>query len=1079
LPINGRDVMTLLATIPGMESVSTGQSEGTRAFGLRSGSAEFVVDGAVLNERVWGGIERRPPGLDTIQEFKVEENNSSAKFTRPTTIVMSTKGGTNRLHGALFETNRNSAIGTARQRTDFYDKPPQLNRNEFGVSAGGPVYIPRVYNGKNKTFWFFGYEGYRNINPSTMGFQVPTDAMRQGDFSNLVDETGTLYKIYDPNTTDPATWQRQQFSYQGRANVIDPARISPLAKYLFSITPEPTLPNVNPLLGNNWFGPVPNTGRQWTTSFRIDHRFTDRDQVYGRYTQGNFYLFQQFGSQPMLDGVAGTHQQTAPSRNGAISYVHTFSPTLFNELLMSASREIWRLSTGGAVNYASRLGLPNPLNVDGWPGLYATGLGSYYFETDNTNQTALNYFILDDNVTKMLGRHELQFGFHGRRDQLNVLPDQQWPQGGHDWYTQATALYDPTSSADYPQALPYTGYPLANMFLGSMEYSNQLVRGYYYMRASEYALYLQDNFKVNSRLTLNVGLRWEDRPALREKHNMLVTFDPAKKAMILGTDLNSMYKLGMTTPDIVAGYEALGVKFLSYTDAGLPQNLMYGNPWDFAPRVGFAYRAGDGAKSFVLRGGYHLSYFPVPLRPWVARMRMNTPQDAWFSNVPDDPAQAPDGLANYSMRSPLTTVAGLNSADAISLAKMSGIVPGDPTVTYFAPDQPEPLVQDWNLTVEKEVLPNTVLRVSYIGNHSSNLEQYYNTNDATPAYIWYVTQGVSLPTGTYANVARRPLDSQTFGTINEYVRTGWSNVQGGQVQLEHRFSKGYAFQFFYTLNNVMTAGGQSYSGSSATMRTLNQFLPGAVPGDYDSLNRFLNYQRDITVPKHRVQWNFIADLPFGKGKLIGGNSGKVLDRVIGGWQVAGLGALRTNYFTLPTSIYPNGNKVEIYGYKYPIQDCRSGTCIPGYLWWNGYINPNLINKPDGIMGVPADYKPSGQPINAWPLNPDPNDPMYGYYGTNTVWVTLKDGTRQRVTYNDNLNPWRNQYFPGPRQWNMDASLFKVIAITESVRVRFNADFFNVFNHPGNPSSVTGDGILSTQSSGQAARVTQLTLRLIW
>jgi hypothetical protein len=234
-----------------------------------------------------------------------------------------------------------------------------------------------------------------------------------------------------------------------------------------------------------------------------------------------------------------------------------------------------------------------------------------------------------------------------------------------------------------------------------------------------------------------------------------------------------------------------------------------------------------------------------------------------------------------------------------------------------------------------------------------------------------------------------------------------------------------------------------------------------------------------------VRWNWIADLPFGHGKWLGRNAGGVLDKIIGGWQIAGMGSLRSTYFGLPTGIYPNGNDIEFYGYKYPIQDCRSGTCWPGYLWWNGYIPANQINsvdasgKPNGVMGVPANYKPAAEPLLPWPANPNRNDPMYAYYGTNTVWVTLNNGASQRTSYAPGLHPWQNQYFPSVRQWNLDASLFKAIPIKENVRVRFNADFFNVLNHPGNPAGVNAAGILDTRASGNGARELQLTLRLTW
>jgi hypothetical protein len=203
----------------------------------------------------------------------------------------------------------------------------------------------------------------------------------------------------------------------------------------------------------------------------------------------------------------------------------------------------------------------------------------------------------------------------------------------------------------------------------------------------------------------------------------------------------------------------------------------------------------------------------------------------------------------------------------------------------------------------------------------------------------------------------------------------------------------------------------------------------------------------------------------------------------------------TNYMALPASssdIYPNGSPIEIYGYKYPIQDCRSGACYPGYLYWNGYIPASQINshdangRPNGVEGVPDNYKAAGAPLIPWgsttlPANAPANTNLKTYWDTNTVWLPLSNGTVQRTTYNNNLHPWRNQYINGPNQWFLDASLFKFVPITERLRLRFSVDFFNVLNNPNNPNltTATGDGILATRNSGSPARVTQLSLRLNW
>ncbi|PYT27685.1 MAG: hypothetical protein DMG57_17425 [Acidobacteria bacterium] len=1095
LPINGRFITELLQTVPGLEIETEYDSVSARAFGMRRGSTEFVLDGAATTDRLMGGVFRRPAGLDTIQEFRVETNVSSAKLPRPTTVIMSTRSGTNQLHGSAFETARNNGLGKARTRTDFYDKPPQLIRNEFGVSAGGPVYLPKLYNGKNRTFWFFAYEGYRNMAATTKGFALPTEAMRNGDFRGLVDADGIPYIVYDPWTTDPKTWERQQISYKGQLNVIDPARESPLAKYLFSITPLPTLPNVNPLVAPNFYGPQPDRRRDWTVTTRIDHRFSDKDLFYGRYTQGTYNLFTQFYGFAALNNVGSTVNRRAPNKAAAGSWVHTFSPTLFNEVLVSGSTETWFSGTGEpGVKYADQLGLPNPLHQPGWPAMYYLGsMYDWYFETENTQRTPFAFYIVDDNMTKVVGKHEFQFGFHYRHDKLDTLPEQQYVAGEHEGNSLFTGLYDTTSSPTEPLSTPYTGDATAGTYLGLLNYHYQLGHPTFRLRAKEYAVYFQDNFKVTPRLTLNLGLRWDFWPPYKEVDNLWAAFSREKRAIVLGTTLDKMYKLGATVPSVVERLQSLGAKFIGYKEAGLPASLVYTNKADFGPRAGFAYRLGNGKRPLVLRSGYRISHFTIPLRAWTASERSDAPFYARFTSSKDSSALSPDGISNYSLRSVPTIVAGVNSADALTLSDASSIIRGSSFNSDFAPHQPNTRVQDWNFTLEKEVMTDTVVRVSYIGNHTSHLEMLYDYNSQTPAYIWYATKGMPLPTGEYANVARRPYDQTVYGTLQEYRKDGWGNFNGIALETERRFSKGYAFQVTYTAGNALEAGGRQWRQS---VYDLNQFLPGAVPTDYDARNRFLNYRRDIEVPKHRLRWNWLVDLPVGRGKPLGRNVGKVLDKFIGGWQLAGIGNLRTNYFQLwnpnsyspadPKALFPTGSPIEIYGYKYPIQDCRSGTCYPGYLWWNGYIPANKINshdpvtgEPNGVMGVPSNYKPAGQPLNPWPANPDPNDPRYPYYGTNTVFVQLKDGTLQRVVYSDGLPPWRNQYKPGVRQWGLDASLFKVIPITERFLLRFNADFFNVLNHPGNPNNIGLDGILNTVTSGQPARELQLTLRLTW
>ena len=232
------------------------------------------------------------------------------------------------------------------------------------------------------------------------------------------------------------------------------------------------------------------------------------------------------------------------------------------------------------------------------------------------------------------------------------------------------------------------------------------------------------------------------------------------------------------------------------------------------------------------------------------------------------------------------------------------------------------------------------------------------------------------------------------------------------VEFERRYSKGVGFQVFYQLVNTTKAAGHGWY-SDSSVAPVSSFLPGSVPTDRNERMRLLLYTRDTTVPKHEIRWNWIADLPFGKGKPLLRQSNALVNALVGGWQVSGMGRWRSNYFKLPTNIWPNGNKVEYYGQKYPIEDCRSGTCRPGYLLWNGYIPAHQINsvdaktgKPNGVMGVPSNYKPAGEPLFPYPADyrnrTAATDPNYSYYGNNYVWFNLTDTTTPvRINMNGN------------------------------------------------------------------------------
>lgn len=578
-------------------------------------------------------------------------------------------------------------------------------------------------------------------------------------------------------------------------------------------------------------------------------------------------------------------------------------------------------------------------------------------------------------------------------------------------------------------------------------------------------------------------MRYEFRTPLHDKNGLLTSFSPEQRAYVVGSSVENFLAKQATLPANLNALRAFGGKIINYEEAGLPKHLVYSNWKQFGPRLGFAYRALSGAKAFVMRGGYRVSYYTQPITDWFGSQNNQQIVSASFQNSVTNTALSPDGLPNYGLRTVPRYTAGVNTADnsIININDTRTIARGFSAI-QIDPYLTDPRVQEWNFTVEKEIADNIVTRLAYVGNRTTNILQTINLNESVPEYIWYRTRGTSLPTGEFAGVARRPYDQQVYGSVNRLASTGYSNWNGFQAELERRFSNGLGFQIFYITGKSLAATG--------TIQQVENFLPGAVATDFDARNRFLNYQRDTTTPQHQVRWNWIADIPVGKGKFLGGSMPGFLEKIIGGWQIAGTGHWRTNHVILPTNYYPTGAPLEVYGEKYKIEDCRSGVCFPGFLYYNGYIPANRINsvdaqgRPNGVMGVPENYKPAVAPLIPWgsttlPPNAPANTNLSQFWDTNNVWVRLNNNTVQRLNYNDNLVPWRNQYIRAPNQWFMDVSLFKFAKITERISLRLNIDFFNVLNNPNNPTAIsnTNDGILTTRNSGSPARVMQMSVRL--
>lgn len=1131
LPLNGRDMSTLISDVtPGVEMIGGLSLASVRAGGLMEYSTDFSVDGSAANSRELGraGIL---PGLDSVGEVRIETSTSSAKYNRPTSVIISTKSGSNKFHGSLFEINRNSAYGTARSRQDVIwggdYEVPKLIRNEYGGSISGPLYLPtfglngsKWYKGKDKTFFFFSRENANLRQYITQEFRVPTAAMREGDFSELKDAQQRLIMIYDPQSTKTTTVKYKDskgkevtavhyFRTQFPNNKIPLDRMSPLAKYIFSITPLPN-DGDNPFVTPNLKMAVPTTGSpnfdNDMTTVRLDHRISDSDNFYFR-VYGGFKPSNYMGTTARSNAVPTLNNETNNTYvkyqgiTGALSWTHIFSPTFSVETQLNRQWIAWKLRTGvdETKNWSDDLGLPNPFNEIGWPALTNLGWSGYSFiEGDNRRQVAGAVTNFEQNYSLLKGSHNFQFGFKYTRYEDDVLMDQGAISGAASFNSNATSLHDyKTGSEKDPQVVIRTGSDLANFFLGhASTYTAGIKRQWMRLTQDTPSLYFQDTYKISPRLTLTPGMRWDMNPAFKEKNHMFNSFDVKSHSIILDKPLDYYYANGTTTPEIVKRYQDVGVKFATAEEVGRKNGIIPSNLYDISPRAGFAYKMFDGNKTMVLRGGYGIYYAPMPMRTLTGEFSVLPPFATSFRYDMNSSTLSPDSKPLFLLRAQPTVIAGENSANVIDLNRLPALTRGT-AVRGLAEEFPSTKIHEWNLTVEKQLSKSMVFRVSYKGKHGVNADQYVEINPQASDYVWNVTTGSPVPTtGEYSNVNRRVYDKEAYTAVRILQKTGYINTSMFSFEFERRFSKGLGFQAFYSLTNSLRMAGDFSRDDVGTRPEV--YIPGTVPTNFDDLNRFLYYDRDTAIPKHRVRWNWSYELPFGKGKALLTSGKGILNAVIGNWKLSGSGTIVSSWYSRPAGNWGEFGNFEVYGKKYPIWDCTATPdnathssqerCTPGYLWYNGYISQKIINNytaagvRDGIFGLPDNYKPAQKPVNPWPTGGKISDANSKYYDTNIVKLNLNDGTTRETDPNNGLHPWRNQSLLGPLNWTMNASLMKYFPIKERLKLRANFDVFNVFNRQG-LNTPNSSGIVSKGSSFSGFNFTprriQIALRLEW
>lgn len=941
LPLNGRNFaqLALLAagTAPSEPGARDEQSYGFSAGGARSLQNNFLLDGIDNNSNLTDLLNETnyviQPPVDALAEFKVQTNAYSAEFGRGNGAIINAviKSGANDIHGSAWGFLRNNVLD-ARNYFDPVGKgAPPYEQYQFGGTFGGPVYIPRVYNGKNRTFFFVDYEGLRIHQADTQTLLLPSLAEQGGDFSGLLDTTTVTGTDCSGNPTyageifDTRLTQVSGSSPTGLCGVpvggytaggiptnIIPSgsgnnKIDPLAARILALLPPA---NVSGNSAYNYVAnPVENTHRA-NFDIRVDHKFSDKDNSFYRFSYEN---------QPrvipspfpgtLLDGggfFSGIEDNSY--RSLALSESHLFRSSLVNEFRLGYNRiNSHRYQLNFNTDVSGQVGFPGVPFTDingGLPQLtFGDGssptLGSPTFLPSVEVQ---NTYVLSDNLTWVKGRHTLKFGTEIRREEFTIFQPAS-PRGNQD--------FGPTLS-DNPANPGTGGLALASFLLGLTDGGsiNNLHNVDYFRPL--YSFYGQDDWKVSPKLTLNLGLRYELFTTVKERHNEQGTFnlhDPTSPTIIVpkGQTLQ-------LTPTLASE--------ITVSPTG-SRGLIPVDKNNFAPRIGFAYQLTPGT---VLRGGYGIFYGgqengpysnPSPgfNPPFFVTQSFNSPCGAASANpalfasgndcaVPDL-SNAPGGIpgsAGISVGFPATALTD----------------PNTPLLFTLDPGLVTPYMQQWNFGVERQLGKDTVLQLTYAGSKGTKLFTFYNGNQADPS---------ADPSAPFA--PRRPVPLIDTG-INLFKSDGGSKYNSLQSRLEKRFTHGFSLLMTYTYSHAEDNASNANLGSQN-----NDGFRWFKHPEWEKGNASFDV-------RHRFTASYIYELPFGKGKSMLGGANGTLEQVVGGWQVAGITTFSSgNWFT---PIDSNGSFANSDGLQMPdvVANPNGKHCQPGTFFNTcAFVDPAL------------------------------------------------------------------------------------------------------------------------------------------
>jgi hypothetical protein len=671
LPLNGRNFLQLTqlsadvnagahGTYNRLGNISLAQKGvSLSAQGQRDNSTAFLLDGANVRGAYLGSITM-VPSIDAIQEFKMKTTGYSAQYgTSPVQLNVATKSGSNAIHGSAYDFVRNTRLNA---REPFAAEKFPYHQNQFGGTVGGPVVIPKIYSGKDRTFFFFAYEGKRMPVVEAATPSMPPTDMRRGDFSSLLPDT----VIYDPATYDPVAHPDPPNMLPFAGNIIPEGRLNPHMLPLLDNLPQPTRSG----LTNNYDGYSPANSDIEDYLARVDHRITDRDNLSARYA---------FTSPKLLGEVPGAGgnplqvgQSSQRGQNLLVSETHSFTPSIFNEARFAYNRSTYLIGPKDAKDWGPILNWDGLAHMLGAP-LATTG--EFAIVRDQTpGGYTQQIYQFSDNLLIHKGAHSITAGL----DFLRKETPPTLPLGFTEMPPYVWAVFSGTLGGDRPS----TGVGFADFLLGIPfvgVYFHQK-SGYLsppmIIRYPDFNFYVQDDWKVSPKLTLNLGLRYELVPVLADTQGEMRNFD--------------LQTLDLTPEGQV------GKKYFK----GAHKN--------FAPRFGFAYQATDKT---VVRGGYGWFYSrTVDMGP--ASLSQNPPNSqnvfVWNTDVAN-PIYIQDFFANAQ----------------------PGEVPGTPS--GIMPDYTmTPSTQSWSFGIQRQLTPTVLLELEYKGSLSTHLDGYLDINTPTP-----------------------------------------------------------------------------------------------------------------------------------------------------------------------------------------------------------------------------------------------------------------------------------------------------------------------------------------------------------